>query len=76
MKEFLETLIKYIVEEHDKVKVEEVEGDGVCVLKLRVAKNEVGKVIGKKGRTADALRRLLNAVSAKNNKRIVLEILD
>ena len=76
MKDFLETIIKYIVEEHDLINVEEVEGDGISVLKLKVAKNEVGKVIGKKGRTADALRRLLNAVSAKANKRIVLEILD
>jgi len=76
MKDFLETIIKYIVENHEMIKVEEVEGDGISVLKLRVAKDEVGKVIGKKGRTADALRRLLNAVSAKANKRIVLEILD
>ena len=76
MKEFLETIIKYIVDDHDMVKIEEVEGDSINVLKLQVAKNEIGKVIGRKGRTADALRRLLNAVSAKNNKRIVLEILD
>jgi len=76
MKEFLETIVKYIVEDHEKVNIEEVEGDGISVLKLQVAKEEVGKVIGRKGRTADAIRRLLNAVSAKRNKRIVLEILD
>jgi len=76
MKEFLETIVKYIVEDHEKVNIEEVEGDGISVLKLQVAKEEVGKVIGRKGRTADAIRRLLNAVSAKKNKRIVLEILD
>ena len=76
MKEFLETLAKNLVDKPDDVIVEQVTGDGVNILKLRVNSGEVGLVIGKKGRTAEALRILLNAVGAKHGKKIVLEILE
>ncbi|MFC1728871.1 KH domain-containing protein [candidate division KSB1 bacterium] len=76
MKEFLETIAKNLVDSPDDVVVSEVSGDGVNILKLKVAKEEVGLVIGKHGRTAEALRILLNAVGAKAGKKLVLEILE
>ncbi len=76
MKEFLETIVTKLVDQTDKIDIAIVDGDGVDVVKLRVAKEEVGKVIGKRGHTAEAIRTLLNAVAAKRGKRMVLEILD
>ena len=76
MKEFLETLARNLVDKPEDVDVTEVAGDGVNILKLRVNEKEIGLVIGKKGRTAEALRILLNAVGAKSGKKIVLEILE
>lgn len=76
MKEFLETLARNLVDKPDEVDVTEVTGDGVNILKLKVNEKEIGLVIGKKGRTAEALRILLNAVGAKSGKKIVLEILE
>ncbi|MCP4724132.1 MAG: KH domain-containing protein [bacterium] len=76
MKDFLETLAKTLVDKPDDVEVTEVLGDGVNILKLKVHPDEVGLVIGKKGRTAEALRILLNAVGAKAGKKIVMEILE
>jgi len=76
MKEFLETLAKNLVDNPDRVEVSEVLGDGVNILKLKVAKEEIGLVIGKNGRTAEALRILLNAVGAKAGKKLVLEIIE
>ncbi|MFC1476928.1 KH domain-containing protein [candidate division KSB1 bacterium] len=76
MKEFLEEIAKNLVDNPDKVTVTEIEGDGVNILKLKVAKEEIGLVIGKNGRTAEALRILLNAVGAKAGKKLVLEIIE
>ncbi|MFC1553699.1 KH domain-containing protein [candidate division KSB1 bacterium] len=76
MKEFLETLAKNLVDTPEEVEVTQVPGDGVNILKLKVAKTEVGLVIGKNGRTAEALRILLNAVGAKAGKKLVLEIVE
>jgi len=76
MKEFLEKLVRYLVEKPDKVEVSEVDGEGVIILKLKVDKEDIGIVIGKRGRTADSLRTILNAVGAKAGKRLVLEILE
>ncbi len=76
MKEFLETLAKMLVDKPEDVVITEITGDGVNILKLKVNPNEVGLVIGKKGRTAEALRILLNAVGAKGRKKIVLEIIE
>ena len=74
MREFIELIAKHLVDHPDAVRLEQVEQDNQIVLKLRVGENEVGKVIGRKGRTARALRTLLNAVAAKEGKRAVLEI--
>jgi predicted RNA-binding protein YlqC (UPF0109 family) len=76
MKKLVEALAKALVDEPDAVHVEEVMGDNTCVLKLAVAKNDIGKVIGKKGSNANAIRTLLDAASGKQNQRCVLEIIE
>ena len=76
MKEMVEYIAKALVDEPDKVHVAEVEGEKVTVLELRVAPGDLGKVIGKQGRTARSIRTLLNAAATKLRKRAVLEILE
>ncbi len=76
MKELIEYIAKSLVESPDAVSVSEVTGDQVTVLELKVAKEDLGKVIGKQGRTARAMRTLLNAASVKLQKRAVLEIIE
>jgi predicted RNA-binding protein YlqC (UPF0109 family) len=76
----MKDLIKYIahalVDHPQEVSVTEVEGNQTTVLELKVAKEDLGKVIGKQGRTARAMRTILNAASAKIRKRTVLEIIE
>ncbi len=69
-------MARSLVDNPDAVEVSEIEGQQTSVLELRVAKEDIGKVIGKQGRTARALRAILNAASTKLNKRVVLEILE
>ena len=76
MKVLIEYIAKALVDSPDDVKVSEVEGKQTSILELRVAKDDLGKVIGKQGRTAKAMRTLLSAASAKINKRTVLEIVE
>jgi predicted RNA-binding protein YlqC (UPF0109 family) len=76
MKEVIETIVRALVDEPDSVSVTEISGVHTSILELKVSKTDIGKVIGKKGRTADALRTILSAVSAKEKKRTVLEIVD
>jgi hypothetical protein len=76
MKELVEFIAKALVDEPDKVQVAEVEGERVTVIELRVAQGDLGKVIGKQGRTARSIRTLLNAAATKLRKRAVLEILE
>ena len=76
MKEFLEYIIKHLVDNPDSVAVTEVEGERITVFELRVGEGDLGKVIGKKGQTAKSIRTLLGAASAKLGKRAVLEILE
>jgi predicted RNA-binding protein YlqC (UPF0109 family) len=76
MKELVEYLAKSLVDNHEEVQVTEVGGEQTIVYELRVAKEDLGKVIGKQGRTARAIRTILNAASAKLKKRAVLEILE
>ena len=76
----MKNLIKYIsqslVDNPDKVEVTEVIGERTSVIELRVAKEDLGKVIGRQGRTAQSIRTILSAISAKEHKRSVLEILE
>ena len=76
MKNLIETLAKALVDYPDQVKVTEVEGENTSVIELAVAKEDLGKVIGKQGRTARALRTILTAASAKVKKRASLEIIE
>jgi hypothetical protein len=76
MKDLVERIAKCLVDHPDDVKVAEVEGEQTTVLELRVAQEDLGKVIGKKGRTAQAIRTIVNAGGMKINKRFVLEILE
>ena len=76
MKDLVATIVRFLVDNPDKVEVREVEGAQTRVLELRVAKEDMGKVIGKQGRTARAIRTILSAASAKMDKRSVLEILE
>jgi uncharacterized protein len=75
LKEVVETIAKALVDHPDEVAVVEVEGEAT-VLELRVAPQDLGKVIGKQGRTARAMRTLLRAVGMKSRRRFVLEILE
>jgi len=76
MKDLIEYIAKVLVDNPDEVKVTELEGKQTSVVELRVAKEDLGKVIGKQGRTARAMRTILGAASAKLKKRSVLEILE
>jgi predicted RNA-binding protein YlqC (UPF0109 family) len=76
MRELVELIAKSLVDEPDQVRVTEVEGERITVIELRVAPGDLGKVIGKQGRTARAIRILLNATATKLRKRAVLEILE
>ena len=74
MKDLIKSIAEAIVDNPEQVTVEEVEGRHTSVLELKVAKEDMGKVIGKKGRTAQAMRDILSAASGKVKKRTVLEI--
>jgi len=76
LKELVESMAKVLVEQPDQVHVEAVEDPATTTLKLRVAPGDLGRVIGKQGRTARAIRTLLQAAAARAKKRVVLEILE
>jgi predicted RNA-binding protein YlqC (UPF0109 family) len=75
VQELVEYLAKGLVDNPDEVRVERVERDGAVVLELRVAPDDVGKVIGRQGRVARALRTLVRASGARSNERALLEII-
>jgi predicted RNA-binding protein YlqC (UPF0109 family) len=76
MKDLIEFVAKALVDNPDAVVVEEIEGEHTSVIELKVATEDLGKVIGKQGRTAKAMRTILSAASAKVKKRAVLEIIE
>lgn len=76
MKEILEEVVKALVDQPDKVSVSEIDGERTIVYELRVDKSDLGKVIGKEGKTARAMRTIITAASMKSGKRGVLEILE
>ncbi len=76
MKELVEYIAKSLVDHPDAVKVTEVEGERTSVVELSVTKEDLGKVIGKQGKTARAIRTILSAASTKENKRTILEIIE
>jgi len=76
MKELIMHIAQSLVDNPDKVEITEVIGEQTSVIELRVAKEDLGKVIGKQGRTAQSIRTILSATGAKERKRAVLEILE
>jgi len=76
MKELIKYIAQSLVDNPDQVEVNEIEGEQTSVIELKVAKEDLGKVIGKQGRAARAMRTILSASSTKNNKRSVLEIIE
>jgi hypothetical protein len=76
MKEFIDYIVRALVDNPDQVEVAEVEGSRTTVYELHVAQSDLGKVIGKGGQTAKSIRILLAAISARQGKRAVLEILE
>jgi len=76
MKELVEFVARHLVSEPDSVEVKETQGDTASVLELRVAKEDLGRIIGKQGRTAKAIRTILNAAASRTNRKVVLEIIE
>ena len=76
MEELIEFMAKAMVDNPEQVKVTEIAGSDTLVIEVNVAKEDMGQIIGKKGRNAQAMRLILNAASAKLRKRVVLEIID
>lgn len=76
MKEFVEFITKKLVDVPEAVEVSYIEGKNTAIIELRVAPEDVGKVIGKSGRTANALRTLISAVASRQNQKVVLEIIE
>lgn len=75
-KELVEYIVKELVDKPEEVEITEIEGEKSTILELKVDKEDIGKVIGKHGRIARAVRTLLNASATKSGKRVMLEILD
>lgn len=76
MKDLIEFMVKALVDDPSEVSITEINGDKITLFELRVAKTDIGKVIGKRGRTAGAIRTIINAVSTKQGKRAELEIIE
>jgi predicted RNA-binding protein YlqC (UPF0109 family) len=76
MKELVKFIAQALVDNPEQVQVMEIEGEQTSVIELKVAKEDLGKVIGKQGRTARAMRTILSAASTKIRKRAVLEIIE
>ena len=76
MKELVQYLAKSLVNKPDAVEVKETEGDTASVLELKVAKEDLGRIIAKQGRTAKSIRTILNAAASRTNRKVVLEIVE
>ena len=76
LKSLIEYIARSLVDHPDHVDVKEIEGEKTTILEVRVAEDDLGKVIGRHGRTAKAMRTVINAAATKENKRAVLEILE
>lgn len=76
MKELVEFIAKALVDEVARIEISEIAGNQTNIIELKVAKEDIGKVIGRQGRTADAIRTILNCAAAKLNRRYILQIID
>jgi len=75
-KDLVEYMVRSLVDHPDDVEIREIEGEKSTILELKVTKDDIGKVIGKHGRIARAIRTIINASATNSGKRVVLEILD
>ncbi len=76
MQELVRYLARALVSNPDAVEIKESESDGASVIEIRVAKEDLGRIIGKQGRTAKSIRILLNAAPCRDNRRVILEIVE
>ena len=76
MKDILETIIKNLVSDKDAISVNEIEGEKSIIFEVKVAQSDMGKIIGKEGRVAKAIRTLMKSLGSKEKKRITIEFLD
>ncbi len=76
MKELVQYLARSLVDNPDAVEVKETQGDTASILELKVAKQDLGRIIGKQGRTAKSIRTILNAAASRVNRKVVLEIVE
>jgi hypothetical protein len=76
MKELLQFLARSLVNQPDAVEVKETQADTTSVLELKVAKEDLGRIIGKQGRTAKSIRTILNAAASRTNRKVVLDIVE
>jgi len=76
MKELINCIVKSLVDNQDAIKIKEIGGEKTTVIELSVDKNDLGKIIGKEGKTIKAIRTILNAASKKSGKKAVLEIIE
>jgi uncharacterized protein len=76
MKDLVLFIAKQLVNDPDSVDVKETQGDTASVLELKVAKEDIGRVIGKQGRTAKSIRTILNAAASRTNRKVILEIIE
>ena len=75
-KDLITLIVKALVDNPEQVSINEIESNNTIIIELKVAKEDLGKIIGKQGRTSNAIRSILNAMSGKTRKRLMLEILD
>jgi len=76
VKELVQFVARYLVNNPDAVEVKETQGDTASVLELKVAREDLGRIIGKQGRTAKSIRTILNAAASRTNRKVVLEIVE
>ena len=76
MKELVQLLARSLVSVPDAVEVKETQGDTTSILELKVAREDLGRIIGKQGRTAKSIRTILNAAASRTNRKVVLEIVE
>ena len=76
MKDLVQYLAKALVSHPEAVEVKETQGDTASILELKVAKEDLGRIIGKQGRTAKSIRTILNAAASRTNRKVVLEIIE
>lgn len=76
MKDLVEFIAKALVDEVGRIEISEIQGNQTNIIELKVAKEDIGKVIGRQGRTADAIRTILNCAAAKLSRRYILQIID